>query len=490
MTNLLILYRYFSDKKNDIKLKYLNSFVKQYKKYIKLTNPNIKTKFCLICDNTEEPQQEECKEILKKIKHKFISIKSKELIEKEKNPFDVQHYTLFRTSMELIKKYADDDTVIFFCENDYLYKPSAIDYAVKFLTNHPLDFLSLSDHPNRYATPHIEEENHSEIYKNYKLELIWEQKHHWRTSISTCYTFITTLRAIKQYDDLFLGTDKQYFDHWFFVDIYRRGHSKLWTPVPGMASHMQGMRLNDWDWSKLMKKEEKEIINDKETLFQKIEKHAKESLAKIMGKYHSDKNHPCHNYVRWYDIYFSPLRENDLSLLELGYFYGHSHNGWDDFFPKGKIYSVENSPDMIKESKKFNHTVFEGDCEDIVFLEKVMKEIKELDIIIDDAGHKSKQQIESFKYLFPLLNKGGIYIIEDLQTSYWPGFVDPIQGSTINFIKKRVDDLHYHGQQGCYSDYYMISDEIKAKYFNDYEKSIESIHMYPGICFIFKRMHE
>ena len=54
------------------------------------------------------------------------------------------------------------------------------------------------------------------------------------------------------------------------------------------------------------------------------------------------------------------------------------------------------------------------------FLTSVVDEIGPLDIIIDDGSHLNEHVIRTFEILFPLLNEGGIYAVEDLQTSYWP----------------------------------------------------------------------
>lgn len=43
------------------------------------------------------------------------------------------------------------------------------------------------------------------------------------------------------------------------------------------------------------------------------------------------------------------------------------------------------------------------------------------DIIIDDGSHKTSEQIKSFEILSKQLNKGGLYVIEDLHTSFFNG---------------------------------------------------------------------
>ena len=42
-----------------------------------------------------------------------------------------------------------------------------------------------------------------------------------------------------------------------------------------------------------------------------------------------------------------------------------------------------------------------------------------VDIVLDDGSHHMHDVKSSFDYLYPILNVGGIYIIEDLHTSYW-----------------------------------------------------------------------
>ncbi len=65
------------------------------------------------------------------------------------------------------------------------------------------------------------------------------------------------------------------------------------------------------------------------------------------------------------------------------------------------------------------------------------------DLIIDDGGHTWNQQQVSFRHLFPkALKSRGIYVIEDLQTSYWnqAPFNDTKQ-STIEYLKQFPDAL-------------------------------------------------
>jgi hypothetical protein len=91
--------------------------------------------------------------------------------------------------------------------------------------------------------------------------------------------------------------------------------------------------------------------------------------------------------------------------------------------------------------------------------------------------------ITTFKILFPLLSPNGIYVIEDLQTSYWNRFSDDASAGTngpaepltsIKFLKSLVDGLNY--------EEFMV-DEYAPTYFDE---NITSIHFYHNLAFIYK----
>jgi len=74
---------------------------------------------------------------------------------------------------------------------------------------------------------------------------------------------------------------------------------------------------------------------------------------------------------------------------------------------------------------------------------------------IDDGGHTMDQQITSLSYLWSAVKPGGLYVIEDLQTSYWEAFGgNPPGGSstrqtTMKYLYQLLDDLMMgkHGEK-------------------------------------------
>lgn len=478
--NIIVCYRFHSVDNNDIKFKYLYSFVKQYSDFMKNNNQGILNgKFFFIIDNCSKEIKEQCRKILDYIKYEFIETESNNVEETKKGgAYDIKHYTLFHTSFDIFKKYSNENSIIFFNEDDYLFRPESISKSIAFLNIYNKDFLALQDHPNRYLhrkefnTGHFEQ--NSLVHPNYEKLIDYVDGWHWRTTISTCYTFIATYQALMLNKKRFF--ERPQFDHTNWCSIWADGYSKLWGPVPGLASHRGGPHLDDWKWESLLDNSI-EAFNNKTWLNALTDYNP---LAEVVGKYTTDKNYPCHNYTRWYNLYFTPIRYNKINLLEIGYAYGNSHRAWKDFFKNAEIYSIENN---IPENFDIqNDKIFIGDYADTDFLINICNKIENgFDIIIDDASHISSHQMPAFNILFGKLNKGGIYVLEDLQIS----FLEQHE-NTIDFLKNRIDDIMWHGTYHGYNDFYSLpQDYIKS--LNEFEKSIETIHFYPGICFVIKR---
>lgn len=124
-----------------------------------------------------------------------------------------------------------------------------------------------------------------------------------------------------------------------------------------------------------------------------------------------------HGYHRFYPLFLERLREKKISMLEIGVYKGESIKLWSKYFSKAKIYGLDN-----KVGYKFDKgEVFKGDQSDTNVLNTITKKIgNKVNFIIDDGSHKPEHQIVTFNYLFPnLLKQEGIYIIEDIETSYW-----------------------------------------------------------------------
>lgn len=124
-----------------------------------------------------------------------------------------------------------------------------------------------------------------------------------------------------------------------------------------------------------------------------------------------------HGYHRFYDYFLVPIKNHKMNILEIGVDDLRSLKMWLDFFPNANIYGI----DINKKDFTYSRgSIFKADQSKKKDLEKVVKKIGKCKFIIDDGSHVPEHQLLTFNYLFnECLESGGIYIIEDIETSYW-----------------------------------------------------------------------
>ncbi len=148
----------------------------------------------------------------------------------------------------------------------------------------------------------------------------------------------------------------------------------------------------------------------------------------------SDKS----KYADFYGRHFNGLRPQ--LIMEIGVLEGGSLRAWSKIFPDARVVGIDIEKDLKKRYPDLEIRI--GDQKDSAFLDEVLGEIGIPDIIIDDGGHCRSQQVTSFNHLFPRLNSGGLYIIEDIETSYLADFNDQ-ELSAIELIKALIVPLNY-----------------------------------------------
>ena len=130
----------------------------------------------------------------------------------------------------------------------------------------------------------------------------------------------------------------------------------------------------------------------------------------------SDKLHH-HGYHRIYPWFLKHLKNQKIQLLEIGIDQAESIKLWCEYFSEIDIYGLDCA------EKNFNHPrvkLYRVDQSQEDQLQSFAKNINtNFDIIIDDGSHVPDHQILTFKHFWSLLKPGGIYIIEDIETSYW-----------------------------------------------------------------------
>lgn len=158
-------------------------------------------------------------------------------------------------------------------------------------------------------------------------------------------------------------------------------------------------------------------------------------LCVIMGDCGSDKGNKnpdiCrHNYTQVYYKLFSPIRNNNLRVFELGLgtnninlpsnmgsngVPGASLYGWAKFFPNASIYGADIDRDILFETDRIKtYYCDQTNPEEIKQMWNNNELSEPFDIIVEDGLHHFEANVCFFENSIHKLNSGGIYIIEDI----------------------------------------------------------------------------
>lgn len=178
------------------------------------------------------------------------------------------------------------------------------------------------------------------------------------------------------------------------------------------------------------------------------------TLDEIGIKHGTDKSSVHHNYLIHYEKVLKHLKNEPICLFELGwggYAFpergGQSVRMWREYFQNGEIVCLE----LYKKNTPTEDRVqlIQGSQTDEELLSVIMQQHSP-DVVLDDASHINSLTIKSFEIIFPLLKSGGIYIVEDVHTSYWKeiasdgtdfgGGTHP--RTTMNYFKSLTDGLN------------------------------------------------
>ena len=186
--------------------------------------------------------------------------------------------------------------------------------------------------------------------------------------------------------------------------------------------------------------------------------------------------HKWDHYLDVYNKFFADYREKKVNLLEFGVYQGGSLQLWKQYFGSSvSIFGV----DIDERCAAFQEDQIQiiiGDQEDSKFLNKLGNDLPNLDIIIDDGGHTMLQQQLTLKHMWRKLNSGGLYIVEDLHTSYWPEFHGGYgrKNTFMETLKSLFDSIHArHSREE--------SHEI-----DEFTETLSGIHMYDSIVILEK----
>lgn len=185
-------------------------------------------------------------------------------------------------------------------------------------------------------------------------------------------------------------------------------------------------------------------------------------------------------YLDEWDRLFEIYHDDQINLLEIGIQNGGSLEVWAKYFSKAKRIIGCDIDEKCRELK-FNDSrisVVVGDANTDECTIEILERSPTFDIIIDDGSHRSSDIICSFDRYFPHLMDGGLYIVEDLHTSYWKdyegGLYDP--NSSMSFFKRLADVINHEHWRNNESRKSYLAEYINNLGIKIEETDLERIH--------------
>lgn len=180
------------------------------------------------------------------------------------------------------------------------------------------------------------------------------------------------------------------------------------------------------------------------------------------------------HYFDIYDRHLKSFRGRDIVIVEIGIYSGGSLEMWREYFgPNCKIVGVDIEP-ACKSYESSSVRVFIGDQADREFWRRFKQEVGMVDILIDDGGHSSQQQIVTLEEMLPQLKPGGVYICEDIHSEF-NRFASYVQGLEQNLNAYECVANPNQNERAITSPASALQD------------AIEAIHHYPFLTVIERR---
>jgi hypothetical protein len=169
----------------------------------------------------------------------------------------------------------------------------------------------------------------------------------------------------------------------------------------------------------------------------------------VAGAFFDDKGRPVdkwHHYLDIYERHLSRYKGKRTFFLEIGVCDGGSLDMWRRYLGDQAV--IVGIDEQCAKRVEPPNIVRIGSQDDPDFLQEIIAEFGAPDVVLDDGSHIGAHQRASFEVLFDALKEDGLYVIEDLHTSYWTGWQGGYRrkGTAIELIKQMLDDVHvwYH----------------------------------------------
>ncbi|MGM0929172.1 MAG: class I SAM-dependent methyltransferase [Actinomycetota bacterium] len=217
----------------------------------------------------------------------------------------------------------------------------------------------------------------------------------------------------------------------------------------------------------------------------------REKQGKLIDKWTS--------YLDRYSETLAPRLHSVRRLLEIGVQNGGSMDVWCQAFVNLDVAVGvdidEKCGGLVYGDHRVNIVV--GAAENAKTVNRILDISPEYDLIIDDGSHVSSHVIQNFLAYFPMLVGGGLYIVEDVHTSYWEKFGGGLSSreSQMAFFKSLTDVINHEHWADLAEILAVLPEESRETIRPDFEipealSKISEIRFMNSMVFIYKGNHK
>jgi len=193
----------------------------------------------------------------------------------------------------------------------------------------------------------------------------------------------------------------------------------------------------------------------------------------------TDKSSAKHGYLSSYEEFLPVGRNEAFTFLEIGVFRGASALMWAEWFPQASVIGLDVK--LPKRAVPKNLTLVVGDGTANATVAKLKKKFVAPLVVLDDGSHQWDQQRMSLAKFWSWLKPGGMYIIEDLHTSFAPGYSREDAFSFVDLMLKLAQSLQLRGSELARFE------ALEPPWFVDIAKDVRSVNFIAGAVLIRKK---
>jgi len=205
-----------------------------------------------------------------------------------------------------------------------------------------------------------------------------------------------------------------------------------------------------------------------------------------LGRIYVESDKWLHGFLPYYRKHCGSRRFRRNLILEIGvggdsdsHLGGGSLRIWRDYFPRSRIIGIDIHPKSIRLGPRVSTALADqGSSADLL---GILETAGDPDIIIDDGSHVGDDVWASFSILWPRLRPGGLYVIEDLHTSFWPGYggsASPTERTAVGLLRSLLVAVQAEDPTFAWK-------KREATPQAEFDQVV-GVHIYPGIAFVEK----